>query len=199
MAHKRIVVGSAGKCGSILLEYGLRAIRRFKKISAHEIYIMRTHTFRPKYINTNPNTIACTTIRDLREIIASMKRYVGNGNAYHPPRTSIYQECKKKIDLYYQWKEHSNFEFMYEEFIINKEKYIKQMFDVFNIEPTAEDIAYMMKHTEQSYKTPTHITNKEKKLITYKDTLTEAEIQEIYDFVEKENIDKDKFLYVDKL
>lgn len=194
--ERELIVGSSGRCGSVLLEYGFREIRKLRDLTSHVFCIRRRHRISSRYTETS--NIICTTRRDLREIISSTKRYIGKPYCEGHGRTNIAQECEKQLKYYYQWKGYSTSEFLYEDFIINKEKYIRQMFNAVRMEPTSKELKYMMEFTNKPLKEKHHITNKKRKLITFRDTLTERELQEIYDFVKSNNIDKDKFLYIEQ-
>lgn len=191
-----ILVAGMGRSGTELL------IGIFNHIGKHKnlkIKAIKSHYILKKFVKWSDRT--CSTKRDFRESIASTKRYIGktyNENK-SPRRHNITEECASKLKHYYICDEYSEFEFIYELFLTNKEAYIKQVFKFLNIKPSKKDVDYIVQVIKKPFKNKTHITNKDRKLITFKDTLHKKEISRIYKFFESKSDDiKNKFLYVEK-
>ena len=191
----KVLVASMGRTGSVLMTQIVKDAFQTKGISA---VVSHEHFFNKKLVDTHD--IVISTKRDIREMMASTKRFLSKlGEDYYSRKSdgthnNIVEECESQINIYNSWLPYTEKIFTYEDYQKNPKEYIKSVFDFFNIEYTDDSI----NHLVQKYKNPIrtkHITNPNGST-TYKDTLTNDEIKDINTLFDDKYSDiKNIFIY----
>lgn len=187
---KLIVVGTMGRSGSTVLTQILLLLVKHsmieynyseqagsidncldlnKIIDPNKLNIIKAHHNINGYGERADYVFTC--MRDLREIMASTKKYVG-----YFPRGGIIKECELQIGIYNSWLPYNTHCFKYMEYVNNIKKYCDDISKILNLEKVdyklvENDLFNNINHN--------HITSKDVSLKEYKSVLSNVEIENI--------------------
>ena len=194
---KIITIGTMGRCGSTLLTHAVLGVLKLenKSFSYVEAGDEVEGNFKLDYLTEKvcdyveiishhnaiihgPNSdYVFTCVRDLREIIASTKKFIGTF-----PEGSIKDECNLHMRLLNSWAPYETFRFKYEDYINDVPKYYDTIISQLQISNSKKYSELELIIESLISEIPTHITSKEiNSNKEYPLVLTEFEIQEIDD------------------
>lgn len=187
---KVIYIGSMGRCGSTIL---YRTIQNILKLNGFKIqtythpitdnksksfvfnqdfdyYVCKSHITNKSILENSDYIFTC--VRDLREIMASTKKFVGQ----YQFNNSLEKTCQDQINYYDNWIEKANYCFKYEEYVDNYEKYNTKICELLSINKV--DTNKLIGNTLYDNK---HITTKNFNIKEYLQILPKQDI----DFINK--------------
>lgn len=192
---KNYVIAGMPRTGSTLLYNLIRLMLKYKYDNVNGMFykkwnkdlnninVVKIHEFN-KELHDNA-TLIFTSVRDLRDAMASFIRYKNMISSFD----LFIDWCEIMTDWYEVWKDSSNYEFVYEDYIKDKNKIIFEIANLLEINITIDDINILLSDIDNlkgsiyNQKTVNllsiinHRTNG--KINSYKSTLTKKQIDYI--------------------
>jgi hypothetical protein len=174
-----VLVASMGRSGSTLL---------YNIIKTKNLNVRHCHYFDKNLLNWAD--VIISTKRDIREQLASTKRYLIKLNEDFYTRksdgthNSLLEECDMSIKIYLDWLPHTSKIMNLEDWFTNPKEYVKTVFKVLNFNLDNEEVNSIVHRFKDKSVKPKHIT-KTNELINYNNTLTDEEVNQVIEHVKK--------------